>query len=62
MEKDCAFTNLEDKYTFKFKEKKRSIYSGHEIKHAADGVFPLSAFKPSSSDSADRWRSIIRVT
>jgi hypothetical protein len=29
---------------------------------AADGVFPLSAFKPSSSDSADRGRSIIRVT
>jgi len=29
---------------------------------AADGVFPLSAFKPSSSYSADRGRSIIRVT
>ena len=28
---------------------------------AADGVFPLSAFKPLSSDSADRGRSIIRV-
>jgi len=28
---------------------------------AADGVFPLSAFKPSFSDSADRERSIIRV-
>ena len=23
MEKDCAFANLEDKYTFKFKEKQR---------------------------------------
>ena len=29
---------------------------------AVDGVFPLSAFKPSSSDSVDRGRSIIRVT
>ena len=29
---------------------------------AADGVFPLSVFKPSSSDSADRGRSIIRVS
>jgi hypothetical protein len=28
---------------------------------AADRVFPLSALKPSSSDSADRGRSIIRV-
>jgi hypothetical protein len=28
---------------------------------AADGVFPLSPFKPSSSESADRGRSIIRV-
>ena len=27
----------------------------------ADGVLSLSAFKPSSSDSADRGRSIIRV-
>jgi hypothetical protein len=23
MENDCAFANLEDKYTFKFKEKKK---------------------------------------
>jgi hypothetical protein len=29
---------------------------------AADGFLPLRAFKPSSSDSADRGRSIIRVT
>jgi hypothetical protein len=29
---------------------------------AADGVFPLSAFKLSSSESADRGRSVIRVT
>jgi hypothetical protein len=28
---------------------------------AADGVFPLSEFKPLSSNSADRGRSIIRV-
>jgi hypothetical protein len=28
---------------------------------AADGVFPLSAFKPLSSDRADIGRSIIRV-
>ena len=28
---------------------------------AADGFLPLRAFKPSSSDSADRGRSIIRV-
>jgi hypothetical protein len=28
---------------------------------AADGVFPLSAFKPLSSDSTDRGRRIIRV-
>ena len=28
---------------------------------ATDGIFPLGAFKPSSSDSADRGRSIIRV-
>jgi hypothetical protein len=29
---------------------------------AADGIFPLNAFKPSSSDSADRGCSFIRVT
>jgi hypothetical protein len=29
---------------------------------AADGFLPLRAFKPSSSDSADRGRSIIQVT
>jgi hypothetical protein len=29
---------------------------------AADGFLPLRAFKPSSSDSADRGRRIIRVT
>jgi hypothetical protein len=34
---------------------------GRQNKTAADGVFPLGAFKPSSSDSADRGRSIIRV-
>jgi hypothetical protein len=28
----------------------------------ADGFLPLRAFKPSSSDRADRGRSIIRVT
>jgi len=28
----------------------------------AYGVFPLGVFKPSSSDSADRGHSIIRVT
>jgi hypothetical protein len=28
---------------------------------AADGFLPLTAFKPSSSDSADRGRSIIQV-
>jgi hypothetical protein len=28
---------------------------------AADGFLPLRAFKPSSSDSADRGRNIIRV-
>jgi hypothetical protein len=36
----------------------------HDSYHqpAADGFLPLRAFKPSSSDSADRGRSIIRVT
>ena len=29
---------------------------------AADGFLPLTAFKPSSSDSADRGRGIIQVT
>jgi hypothetical protein len=28
---------------------------------AADGFFPLRAFKPSSSESAERGRSIIQV-
>jgi hypothetical protein len=29
MENDCAFANLEDKYTFKFKEKQK----GRSIEH-----------------------------
>jgi hypothetical protein len=34
---------------------------GRLNQRAADGFLPLRAFKPSSSDSADRGRSIIRV-
>ena len=31
MEKDCAFANLEDKYTFKFQEKQKDRSIGHYL-------------------------------
>ena len=32
MENDCAFANLEDKYTFKFKEKQKGRSIGHYLR------------------------------
>jgi hypothetical protein len=35
IEKDCAFANLEDKYTFKFKDKQRVASIGHYLQTLA---------------------------